>query len=123
MTRNFLIFALSIRKYFNVAGIFLRHKSNVFHVGKKEQESGEGRGSVYRESNVPTTSSTPWKIRRLLLEDDGEKAQSRGNVNTREGSVGGEMTQLQLHTKAISSSAFSTRFGQREGTTPGGCCL
>lgn len=55
MTRNFLIFALSIGKYFNVAGIFLRHKSNVFHVGKKERESGEGRGSVYRESNVPTT--------------------------------------------------------------------
>lgn len=38
-----------------------------------------------------------------------KKHRDEGNVNTKEGNVGGEMTQLQLHTKAISGSAFATR--------------
>lgn len=48
MTRNFLIFALSIRNIFqrSVAGIYLRHKSNVFHVGEKKL--GEGKVGISR---------------------------------------------------------------------------
>ena len=67
--------------------------------------------SVYRESNVSNNPFDPLaKIRPLLLEDGAvKKHRDEGNVNTKEGNVGGEMTQLQLHTKAISGSAFATR--------------
>lgn len=110
MTRNFLIFALSIRKIFqrSVAGIYLRHKSNVFHVGEKKL--GEGKVGISRVERSNNPFDPLAKIRPLLLEDGAvKKHRDEGNVNTKEGNVGGEMTQLQLHTKAISGSAFATR--------------